>query len=116
MPRSSGEASGRVSNPLLSGMTPQQSTAGHVPGGLPIATSTPIGTPARNNLPTLPPSAMSRPLPASASSEVLIGTRCVIQKCLVCYSVTLVNICQSPYFLILVGLPSNVNNCISLNT
>ncbi|XP_078351275.1 uncharacterized protein LOC144636014 isoform X2 [Oculina patagonica] len=74
VPRSSGEASGRVSNPLLSGMTPQH-TASHVPAGLPMATSTPIGTPARNNLPTLPPSAMSRPLSTSASGEVLIVTR-----------------------------------------
>ena len=64
VPRSSGEASGRVTNPLLSGMTPQQSTASHVPRGLPMATSTPIGTPSRGNAPPLPPlpqSAVSRP-------------------------------------------------------
>lgn len=61
VPRSSGEASGRVTNPLLSGMTPQQSTASHVPRGLPMATSTPIGTPSRGNAPPLPQSAVSRP-------------------------------------------------------
>ena len=71
VPRSSGEASGRVTNPLLSGMTPQQSTASHVPRGLPMATSTPIGTPSRSNAPPLPPlpqSAVSRP-PFSAPGE-----------------------------------------------
>ncbi|KAJ7373403.1 Thyroid receptor-interacting protein 11 [Desmophyllum pertusum] len=72
VPRSSSDASVRVSNPLLSGMTPQQSTASHVPGGLPIATSTPIGTPARNNLTPLPPSAMTRPLTASAPSDGMV--------------------------------------------
>lgn len=61
VPRSIGEASGRVTNPLLSGMTPQQSTASHVPRGLPMATSTPIGTPSRGNAPPLPQSAVSRP-------------------------------------------------------
>lgn len=79
VPRSSSDASVRVSNPLLSGMTPQQSTASHVPGGLPIATSTPIGTPARNNLTPLPPSAMTRPLTASAPSDGMV--RWVIHKC-----------------------------------
>lgn len=71
VPRSSGEASGRVTNPLLSGMTPQQSTASHVPRGLPMATSTPIGTPSRGNAPNLPPfpqSAVPRP-PTSAPGE-----------------------------------------------
>ena len=76
VPRSSVETSGRVNNPLLSGMTPQQSTVSQTPGGLPMATSTPIGTPARNNLPTPLPSAMSRPLATSvASGDVVLGTR-----------------------------------------
>ena len=78
MPRSSGEASGRVTNPLLSGMTPQQSTASHVPRGPPMATSTPIGTPARSNVPPLPPSAVPRPLTSPAPSDGL--TKYVIQK------------------------------------
>ena len=75
------EANGRVNNPLLSGMTPQQSTVSQTPGALPIATSTPIGTPARNNLPAPLPSALSRPLATSVSGDVALGTRYVIQRC-----------------------------------
>lgn len=75
VPRSSVETSGRVNNPLLSG-TPQQSTVSQTPGGLPMATSTPIGTPVRNNIPAPLPSALSRPLATSvASGDVVLGTR-----------------------------------------
>ena len=62
----SGEAgSTRVRNPLLSGATH------HVipTAGRPMATSTPVGTPARNNMPPLPTSAIARPLTGSASVD-----------------------------------------------
>ena len=93
MPRSSVESSGRVNNPLLSGMTPQQSTVSQTPGaGLPMATSTPIGTPVRNNLPTPLPSALSRPLATSvASGDVVLGTRYVVQSTMI-VSVTVINL------------------------
>ena len=67
VPRSSteGGAQSVVTNPLLSGLTPQPSTVTHpsLPGsGRPLATSTPIGTPLRNNLPTVPPPSLPRSL------------------------------------------------------
>ena len=71
-----GEGSRRanLTNPLLSGLTPQQSAPTHPrlpgPAGQPAATSTPVGTPARNNMPPLPLSAISRPLSGSAPSGI----------------------------------------------
>lgn len=53
-----------LSNPLLTG-----AAAHHViqSAGRPIATSTPVGTPARNNIPPLPASAIARPFTGPVS-------------------------------------------------
>lgn len=78
VPLSSGEGSrrGNLSNPLLSG------AAHHVlqSAGHPIATSTPVGTPARNTVPSLPPSAISRPLAGPVPSGTDGLSRFVTQQ------------------------------------
>ena len=85
LPVGQGSRLSNINNPLLSGLAPQQSTATHRglpsgPPGQPIATSTPVGTPARSNMPSLPPSSISRPLSGSTLSATDGSTRYVPQK------------------------------------
>ena len=63
-----------LSNPLLTG-----AAAHHViqSAGRPIATSTPVGTPARNNIPPLSASAIARPFTGPVSGVKDAVTRCV---------------------------------------
>lgn len=82
LPVGQGSRLSNINNPLLSGLAPQQSAATHRglpsgPTGQPIATSTPVGTPARSNMPSLPPSSISRPLSGSTLSATDGSTRYV---------------------------------------
>lgn len=82
LPVGEGSRLSNISNPLLSGLAPEQSAATHRrlpsgPTGQPIATSTPVGTPARSNLSSLPPSSISRPLSGSTLTATDGSTRYV---------------------------------------
>ena len=63
-----------LSNPLLTGAAAHRVMQS---ASRPIATSTPVGTPARNNIPFPPASAISRPLIGTVPGAINGFTRCV---------------------------------------